>query len=396
MREGCACAGQDNAGLLAQGDDALCAALLVEGDEIAALGVRPVGNAQICQLLFQGVFDDLELRRDECLVLLHVFYQVLELAAEEPQVTQLVHLVIADGGEAQRLLQICQVVLAGCDHGDAGARVGDLGGRGEHVADILVTGLLCLLQQVCLYRRIVYQVVYAVGVVPENTEILCLRLQGSKALYNLVAVYHAARIGVHGHAPDRLDGVVFSHQLFYHVHVRAVLLHGDVHQLHAQKFADGKVAVIARHRTEHLHLVILAPGLTAHDAVGHRQGHRPVHDVQAGVAANDNILRLYAQHGSEKRLCLRQAVQTAVVPAVQAVFCLIVILGQAGRDAVGQIQLLRRGLSPGHIQLQTLCLKCLILLFAVCGECFQCFSIHLCYSHDFSPGPHSADSAPFC
>ena len=67
--ERCAGAGQNYASLLAQRNDALCTALLVEGDEVTALGVGPVGDAQVSQFLFQGVFYDLELRSDERLVL---------------------------------------------------------------------------------------------------------------------------------------------------------------------------------------------------------------------------------------------------------------------------------------------------------------------------------------
>ena len=309
---------------------------------------------------------------------------------------QLVHLIVADRGEAQSLFQVCQIVLACRDDCNARAGVCDLGGGSEHIADVLIACLLGFFQQVCLYRRIVDQMVYAVCVVPEDTEVLCLRLQGCKTLYHCIAVYHAARIGVHGYAPDRLNGIVFCHQLFNDVHIRTVFLHGNVHQFHAQKFADSEVAVIARHRTEHLYLVILAPRLAAHYAVGHGEGHCPVHDVQAGVAADDDIFRLYTQHGSEECLCFRQTVQTAVVAAVQTVFCLIVVLGQAVGNAVGQIQLFRRGLAAGHIQFQPLCLKCLVLLFTVSGKCFQCFSIHLCYSHDFSPSPHPCELCSFC
>ena len=257
----------------------------------------------------------------------------------------------------------------------------DLRSGSKHIADIFVACFFRFFQQICLYRRIIYQMVYAVSIVPENPEVLCLWLQCGKALYYCIAVDNAAGVGVHRYAPDCLNGVIFCHQLFHKIHIRAVFQHRNVYQLHAQEFTDSKVAVIAGNRAQYLYLVILAPGLAAHHAVGHCQRHCPVHNVQAGVAADNDIFRLYAQHRCKECLCFRQSVQTAIVPAVQSVFCPIIFFCQTGGNPVGQIQLLRRRLTSGHIQLQICCLKCSILLLAFCLKRFQLFPIHFCYSH---------------
>ena len=88
-------------------------------------------------------------------MLLHVFQQVFKLAAKEPQMPQLVHLIKTNRCKAQGLLQACQVSFAGCHYCNSAAREGDFRSRCKHIANIFVTNLLCFFQQVCLYRRII-------------------------------------------------------------------------------------------------------------------------------------------------------------------------------------------------------------------------------------------------
>ena len=54
--------------------------------------------------------------------------------------------------------------------------------------------------------------VYAVGIVPEDTEIVCRRLHGRQSVYHRVAVAYAAGIGMKRYAPHTLyQGIL--HQL---------------------------------------------------------------------------------------------------------------------------------------------------------------------------------------
>ena len=304
-------------------------------------------------------------------MLLHVFQQVFKLTAKEPQMPQLVHLIKTNRCKAQGLLQACQVSFAGCHYCNSAAREGDFRSRCEHIANIFVTNLLCFFQQVCLYRRIIDQMVYTICIIPENPEICCLRLQCCKPLYHFIAIYNPARIGVHRHAPDTLDAFIFCNQLFYDVHIRAIFVHRHIDQFHAKELRYCKMAVISRNRTQELHMIQFAPRCTTQNAIGHCNRHYPVHNVQAGVSIYNNLFRLYAQHRCKECLCFRQSIQNPIVPAVQTVFSPIIALLQAIHHIHAQFQLCWCWLPSGHIQFQIFCLKLLVCLLTFCLKCLQ-------------------------
>ena len=202
-----------------------------------------------------------------------------------------------------------------------------------------------------------------VGIVPVNPEILCRGLQIGEAADGLIGIGITLGIGVLRHAPDALDGRILCHQFFHQIHIRAFWGHGHVDHLDAKMLGDGKVPVIAGHRAEELHLIQLAPGSASQYAMGHRPGYGVVHDIQAGIAVHDHLLRCYLHHICHQLFCLRDTVQNAVIAAVQSRFCLQdTLAGEDIHDSHGKVKLCCRRLSSGHIQLQALALGILILL----------------------------------
>ena len=91
--------------------------------------------------------------------------------------TELVDLIVADELVCHLLLDILDIGLGGSDGRNSGAREGNLRGGTELIYHIRVSSLFTLgkdLQNVARMIRI--QVMYAVCVIPVNTEILCSRL----------------------------------------------------------------------------------------------------------------------------------------------------------------------------------------------------------------------------
>ena len=105
-----------------------------------------------------------------------------------------------------------------------------------------------------------------------------------------------------------------------------------------------------------------------------------IHQLQAGVAAHEHFLRLYAKDIRKQHAGLLQAFQLAIVAGIRTGIGGIVIHLQ---QVHSQIHLVRAGLAAGHVQLETLGLKFFILCSAKCrsgamgnrkydkGVCFQ-------------------------
>ena len=142
-------------------------------------------------------------------------------------------------------------------------------------------------------------------------------------------------------------------------HVGAVGAHGHGDQLKAHLLGDGKVAVIAGHGAEELAVLDLAPGLRGIlETEHHADGDQVVHQLQAGVAAHKDFLRLDAHHVAEQLTGLVQALKVAVVAGIGA--------GVGGvishlQQPHCQVHLVRAGLAAGHVQLQVHALKLLVL-----------------------------------
>ena len=85
-------------------------------------------------------------------------------------------------------------------------------------------------------------------------------------------------------------------------------------------------------------------------AVGVGLGHQVVHQVQAGVAADEDLLRLRAEELGEQPLGRRDAGQLAVVADVQSVVDAVGRIGQNGQQVADHVELLAAGLAARHVE----------------------------------------------
>ena len=214
-----------------------------------------------------------------------------------------------------------------------------------------------------------------VSLIPENFEVGSSSLHLGEAVDGLVAVGVAVGVGILRHTPDALDGIILGHQLFNNVHIRAGRSHGNADELKTELLGDGEVAVIAGYRAEELALLHLRPGagrLGEAEAVAHRD--EVVHDLQAGVAAHKDFLRLDTHHVAEQLTGLVQALKVAVVAGIGA--GVGGVIGHLQQPHC-QVHLVRAGLAAGHVQLQAHCLKILVLFFQSCLLSSQFVAGHL-------------------
>ena len=288
---------------------------------------------------------------------------------------QLVHLIIADDHDREALADVLHHSFAAGQRRNACAREGDLAGRGEHEDAVLSAVLLALVQQDRSLDDLVRQVVDDVSLIPENFEVGSSGLHLGEAVDGLVTVGVAVGVGILRHAPDTLDGIILSYQLLNNVHIRAGRSHGNADELEAKLLGDGEVAVIAGYRAEELALLYLRPGtgrLGEAEAIAHRD--EVVHDLQAGVAAHKDFLRLDTHHVAEQLTGLVQTLKVAVVAGIGAG-----VGGVIGhlQQTHCQVHLVRAGLAAGHIQLQAHCLKFLVLFSQSCLLSSQFVAGHL-------------------
>ena len=193
---------------------------------------------------------------------------------------------------------------------------------------------------------------YAVRVIPEDTKILCCRLQVCEAAYGFIRVGDALRIGVLRHTPNAFDCRVVVDQFFYPIHIRSGYGHRDVDHLNSEGFGDGEVTIITRYRTQKFYFVQLAPGSMSQDTMHHGSRYRVIHDVQAGIAIDDDVVGGYACHARQQFFCFFQSVQHTVVAAIQSCNVFQVALAiQHVQHEHGQVELICAWLSSGHIQM---------------------------------------------
>ena len=146
----------------------------------------------------------------------------------------------------------------------------DLGSRCKFVNQIWISGSLALckdLDQMILVM--VIQVMDAVCIIPENTEIRCSRFQSCKTAYCFIRVGISLWVGILRNAPDTFDGRISGNQFLYHIHIRTFWSHRNIDHLNAKILGNSKVAVIARNRAEEFDLILLAPWSISHNSVGH-------------------------------------------------------------------------------------------------------------------------------
>ncbi len=197
----------------------------------------------------------------------------------------------------------------------------------------------------------------AVGVVPEDAEVGGGGLQCGKGAHGLVAVGDAGGVGVHGDAPDALDGGIVLDKVAHDVHIGAVGSHGNGDVLDAVVGGHGKVAVVAGRRAQELDLVELAPGGVASDAVGVGVSHGVVHEVKARRANDQHVCRIDAQKLGRKGAGRGQAVRRAVVVGRHAAVRQVARGIKLVEHGLREVDLLLAGLAASHIQGQALGLE---------------------------------------
>ena len=288
---------------------------------------------------------------------------------------QLVHLIIADDHHGEALAHILHGVHAACNGGNTCTGEGDLAGGGEHEHTVLRAVLLALVQQNRGLDDLLGQVVDDVSLIPEDLEIRSSGLHLGHPVNGLIAVSITIRVGILGHAPDALDGVILGHQLLHNVHIGAIGGHGHADQLKAVLLSDGKVAVIAGHRAEELALFHLRPGAGRLREAEHIANvDEVVHQLQAGIAAHEHFLGLDTEHIRKQDASLVQALQITIVAGIGACVGGVIVHLQQTHC---QIHLVRAGLATGHVQLQVHGQKLFVLLIQLCLFGSELLMIHL-------------------
>ena len=209
-----------------------------------------------------------------------------------------------------------------------------------------------------------------ISIIPENTEIRCSRLQCSETSYSLIGVGISLRVGVFGYAPDTLDSGIFRHQFLYQIHIRSFGCHGHIDHFDSEMLRDSKMSVISGYGTQELYMIQLAPGGIAQKSVSHSPGYSIIHDVQAGIAADDHIFRLHFQNVSNQFLCLRNTVQATIISNIHSILSLHSALRIYNIEIIHcHIQLVNCRFSSGHIQFQAFAFCIFICSVQLCLQC---------------------------
>ena len=113
------------------------------------------------------------------------------------------------------------------------------------------------------------------------------------------------------------------------------------------------MAVVAGGGAEEFDDRFLRPrALGTAQSVGVCLGDQIVHQRQARVAADKNLLGLCPQQLGKQALCRRKSADLAVVAHVKRVVEAVRRVGQHGQDAAHKVELLTRGLATRHVKIQ--------------------------------------------
>ena len=177
VRIGCTGSGHYHTGLLACRNDALRAAIHgIKGDKISALRSGPFADAQSSQLFIQDLDYRFKLGTKDICMLSHMLHHAVNVL-KETYMAQLIYLVVSDGLDLQLLFDIFQVILRSSQGCNTGTGEADLGCRSKLIYQIRISCALALCQNLNqMVLIMVIQMVYTVGVIPVNTEVLCCRL----------------------------------------------------------------------------------------------------------------------------------------------------------------------------------------------------------------------------
>ena len=187
-----------------------------------------------------------------------------------------------------------------------------------------------------------------IGVVPEDAEVGGGGLHERHPLHHLIREGYAGGVGVLGHAPDALDGIVLAHQRFDDIHVGTVLFHGDGDHLDAELLSDREMPVVAGSRADEFDALELAPRSGPEHAELHREMHERVHEIQAAAVGGDDLGGLHAEQLGEQRAAGFGAGEGSVVAGVD-IFGRIVVRRRAREHGHGDLELSFGGSAAGHV-----------------------------------------------
>ena len=292
-------------------------------------------------------------------MLFHEFERV-GLVLEIAHVAQGIDLVVGDGLDADELLQVGLVGLARGHDGEARAGQRHLRRGGEFVDHIGIARLAAECQDVPEGDEVAVKLVDAVGIVPHEGKIGRGGLQSRNARDGLVGIDDAVGVRILRHAPHALDSRILD-SFFDQIHIRAGRGHGDGDELKAETLGHLEMAVVAGSGAEPFDALFLAPRLFAvQQAVGVGLGDRVVHELEARIAAGEDLRGLAAEDIGEQLTRALKTLELAVVAGVHAAVHALLGAGQRGQKAADHVELLLARLAACHVELEALGLPALV------------------------------------
>ena len=294
-------------------------------------------------------------------------------------------------------LEIGDVGRAGRHGANASARQRNLARRAEFHVAIGVASLAARsadVEQLVLLGCIVEQVMHRVGVVPHDAEVVSRALHAGEAPHDFVGIRDAAGVRVFRHAPDTLHTLVGSGDALDFIHVGAVDAKRDRNHLEPEMLGDREMAVVAGHKADPFHGIVLAPRFRAQRTEGPEPRHRVEHHGQRRVAADNDVFRLVVEQIGHQAPCLGQPFKHAVVAAIGAVF----------GDAIGrrcqkrqhghrQIELVGAGLSARHVQAEVAGFRLGVALAYAFFQALKLGFAQICVGHaGLRSSPYSSSS----
>ena len=256
-------------------------------------------------------------------MLLHHFPDAVGVF-QEVYMHDLIYFVGVDALEEHLAHDILDVFLGRRNSGNAAARKRDLGSGREGIDPVHRARLARDVEDVLQFVVLVVEAVHHVCVVPEDAEIVCRSLHGGESFDHAVRESDARGIGILGHAPDALDGIVLSDKGLDDVHIGTVLFHADGDHLDAELLTDGEVAVVAGRGTDELDFFQAVPGRGAEHAELLCEMHKRVHEIEAATVADEYFLRFHTEKLGKERLARFRTAEIAVIAGVGS-FCRIVV-----------------------------------------------------------------------
>ena len=77
--------------------------------------------------------------------------------------------------------------------------------------------------------------------------------------------------------------------------------------------------VISGNRAQKFYFIQLTPGSVAHDSVGHGAGNGIIHDIQAGVTVDNDMIRSHLHHIPQQFFCFTDTIQHTIITAIGSV-----------------------------------------------------------------------------